>query len=157
MAVTFSNYLKVVFVPEDICEMRDAILRENCFTVQHFNYESKRCHDAGSSSTYHSEASTKLDFTVRINTPVCGKQLLAHMQDPEQHAYSFIFNATFKPTGRLLDYDDAMMATGYIIDIEEDFTTIQKKEQPEQMLMHIHLLLNAITFVGKEHNITLTV
>ena len=157
MADTFSNYLKVVFVPEDLCEMSEAILRSNCMTVQHFNYESKREHDAETGTTYHREDSTVLDFTVRINTPDCGKQILAHMQDYEQHAYSFLFNATFKTTGRLDDYDDALMAVGSIIDVEEKFDTIQKTGQQEQMLMHVKLLLNSITFIGKENNLKMVV
>ena len=155
MAEIYSNHLKVVFTPEDICEMRDAILREKCFTVQHFNYESKRRH--GASSTYHTEDSTILNFTVRINTPDDGKQLFAHMLDQESHAYSFLFNATFKPLGRIDNYEDAMMATGCIVDIVEEFNSTPNADMQEQMLMHVKLLLTSITFVGKENNLVLAV
>ena len=147
MVTSYSNYLKVVFSPEDLCEMSDDILRSNCFTVQHFHYESKRRRDNDSG----------MDITIRINEPDCGKQLLEHMQDSEQHSYALLFNATFKPTGRLDDYDDALMATGYIINIEEVFETAQQNGQQEQMLMHIHLLLNTITFIGKENNLIFNV
>ena len=147
------NYLKVVFVPEDISEMSAAVLRSNCLTVQHFNYESCRRHNSETTLTYHAEEATTLDFTIRINNADCGKQLLTQMLDSELHAYSFIFNATFKPTGRLLDYDDAMMAQGYIIDIQEEFSTQSETGQTEQMLMHIRLLLNSVTFFGKEDNL----
>lgn len=157
MVTSYSNYLKVVFSPEDLCEMSDAILRSNCFTVQHFHYESKRRRDNDSGIDIHAEESTLMDITIRINEPDCGKQLLQHMQDSEQHSYALLFNATFKPTGRLDDYDDALMATGYIINIEEVFETAQQNGQQEQMLMHIHLLLNTITFIGKENNLIFNV
>ena len=157
MVTFYSNYLKVVFTPEDLGEMSDAILRSNCHTVQHFHYESKRLRDPDSGIDIHAEDSTLMDITIRINNPNCGKQLLQHMQDVELHAYTFLFNATFKPTGRLDDYDDALMATGYIINIEETFDTPQQAEQQEQMLMHIRLLLNTITFVGMDNNLVFNV
>lgn len=147
------NYLKVVFVPEDICEMTAAVLRSNCLTVQHFNYASSRHHNSETTLTYHAEKATTLDFTIRINNADCGKMLLTHMLDSELHAYSFIFNATFMPTGRLLDFDDAMMTQGYIIDIQEEFHTQTETGQAEQMLMHVRLLLNSVTFLGKEDNL----
>ena len=153
----YSNYLKVVFVPEDICEMSDAVLRSNCFTVQHFSYNSQRRRQTATGNTTHAEDATLLNITIRINTPDCGRQLLDHMQDQELHAYSFLFNATFKPTGRIADYEDAMMTRGYIVDIEEDFSTNRKGGQQEQMLMHIRMLLRSITFVGRENNVVLTV
>ena len=157
MVTFYSNYLKVVFAPEDLGEMSEAILRSNCYTVQHFHYESKRLRDNNSGMDVHAEDSTLMDITIRINTPNCGKQLLEQMQDIEPHAYTLLFNATFKPTGRLEDYDDAIVATGYIINIEEAFDTPQQPEQQEQMLMHIQLLLNTITFVGMDNNLVFNV
>ena len=153
MALSFSNHLKVVFVDEDLCEMSEAILRSNCLTVQHFSYESKRNHDNRSGSTLHNEDSTILDFTIRIDTPDRGKRLLEQMQEQEDFAYSFLFNATFKQNGRLDDYDDGMVAQGSIIDIEEVFSS----DNQEQMLMHIKLLLLSITFIGKEQNLVMVV
>lgn len=153
MADTYSNYLKVVFVAEDLLEMSDAILHSNCFTVQHFHYESRRNHNIRTGITLHSEESPVLDCTIRINAPDCGRQLLEHIQDPMQNTYTFLFNATFKPTGRLEDYEDAMVASGCIVDIMEEFTSGKE----EQMLMHIKLLLNSITFIGKESNLLMVV
>lgn len=157
MADTYSNQLKVVFVSEDISEMPDAILRENCFTVQHFSYESKHRRHAETGNTSHAEDASLLDISIRINTPDCGKELLAHMQDQERHPYSFLFNATFKPSGRIEDFDDGMTAVGYIVDIQEDFGSSIQMDQQEQMLMHIKLLINSITFIGKEGNTTLNI
>lgn len=153
MADNYSNHLKVVLVMEDICEMSDAILRSNCFTVQHFHYESRRSRNDESGVIRYAEDSTVLDITIRINNPDGGKQLFAHMQDQELHTYSFLFNATFKPTGRIDRYEDAMMTFGYVVDIEEDFSSNQPSGRQEQMLMHVKLLLSSIVFMGRDRNL----
>lgn len=151
MAGSYSNQLKVVFALEDLCEMSAAILRANCFTVQHFHYRSQRSRDDRTGVTLSDEQPSLLDFTIRIDTPDCGKRLLEQMHEHEVYAYTFLFNATFKETGRLWDYEDALVAQGCIVDIQEVFTGGDE----EQMLMQVQILLRAITFVGKEHNIVL--
>ena len=153
MPQSYSNYLKVIFVPEDLCEMSEAILRSDCLTVQHFSYKSQRNHNTRTGLTLHDEDSTILDFTIRIDTPDCGKKLLEQIQSNEQFSYSFLFNATFKSSGRLLDYEDALVAYGSIIDIEEEFYTPTQPQNQELMLMHVKLLLLSVTFIGKNQNL----
>ena len=157
MPERYSNYLKVILFPENICEMSVGILRNQCFTVQRFNYESKRRRGEEGRTAYHAEDVTVLEFTIRINSPENGKLFLSHMKELEPHDYSFLFNATFKSTDRIDNYEDALVATGYIIDIEEVFNSAKSEGQTEQMLMHVKLLLNNITFVGKQKNLMLSI
>ena len=89
--------------------------------------------------------------------PETGKELFSQIQKQESFAYSFLFNATFNAINSLESYEDAMVARGNIIDIEEVFYTERNNGQQEQMLMHVKLLLNSITFVGKQHNLELSI
>lgn len=157
MPERYSNYLKAILFPENICEMSAGILRNQCFTVQHFNYESRRSRSEGGRTTYHAEEASVLDFTIRILTPESDKLLLSHMKEQQPHDYSFLFNATFKSTDRIESYEDALVTSGYIIDIEEVFKSVNDGNQTDQMLMHVKLLLNGITFVGKQHNLELSI
>lgn len=157
MPERYSNYLKAILFPENFCEMSVGIMRNQCFTVQCFNYESKRRRGEDGRTAYHAEDATMLDFTIRINSPENGKLFLSHMKELEPHDYSFLFNATFKATDRIDNYEDAMVASGYIIDIEEVFNSTRNEGQTEQMLMHVKLLLNNITFVGKQKNLVLSI
>ena len=157
MADNYSNYLKVILFPGDICETNVGVSRNNCFTVQHFNYESKRYRSEKNKDNYNAEEPTVLEFTIRINTPKTGKELFLQMKDQDSFAYSFLFNSTFNATNSLTSYDDAMVARGHIIDIEEVYNTEKGKGLQEQMLMHVKLLLNSITFVGKQHNLELSI
>ena len=157
MADNYSNYLKVILFTGDICETYAGITRDHCFTVQHFDYESKRFRSKENDANFHAEEPTILDFTIRINTPETGKELFSQIQKQESFAYSFLFNATFNAINSLESYEDAMVARGNIIDIEEVFYTERNNGQQEQMLMHVKLLLNSITFVGKQHNLELSI
>ena len=62
--------------------------------------------------------------------------------------YSFIFNATFDEHQRLTLYDDAIAIKGFVVDVAEAF---QSKTE-EQMLLTVEVLLNRITYVGKDSN-----
>lgn len=157
MVDTYSNYLKVILFPGDICEINAGISRNNCATVQHFNYESKRFRSVDNDMNYHAEEPSVLDFTIRLNAPDTGKQLLSQIQRLETFAYSFIFNATFNATNSLVSFDDAMVAHGNIIDIEEVLSTSKSDGQQEQMLMHVKVLLSAVTYIGKKDNRRLSV
>ena len=156
MADNYSNYLKVILFPGDISETDAGISRDNCFTVQHFDYESFRYRSKDNSVNYHAEGPTVLNFTIRINTPETGKELFTQIQEQESFAYSFLFNTTFNALNTMESYEDAMVAKGHIIDIEEVFSTDKSNVQQEQMLMHVKLLLNNITFIGKQDNLMLT-
>lgn len=157
MADNYSNYLKVILFPGDICETNAGVSRSNCFTVQHFSYKSKRYRGNKSRVNYHAEEPTVLEFTIRINTPNTGKDMFSQIKDQDSFAYSFLFNSTFGATNMLTSYDDAMVACGHIIDIEEVFSTSKNGNPQEQMLMHVKLLLNTITFIGKQHNLVLSI
>lgn len=157
MADNYSNYLKVILFPGDICETNAGVSRSSCFTVQHFNYESKRYRSKKSKDNYHAEEPTVLEFTIRINTPNTCKELFSQMRYQDSFAYSFLFNSTFNATNMLTSYDDAMVARGHIIDIEETFSTSKNGNPQEQMLMHVKLLLNTITFIGKQHDLVLSI
>ena len=156
MAELFSNYLKVILYPEDIFEMHGVIRRDECFTVQHFNYESKR-RRIGNTFTRDTEDATILDLCVRINTPVSGKLFLEQMKDVEKHAFSFLFNATFNAMNAVETYEDAMVVCGYIVDVDEEFATVGQTGQAEQMLMNVKLLINTVTFIGKQNNMVLSI
>ena len=157
MADNYSNYLKVVLFSGDICESNAGISRNRCFTVLHFDYESKRFRSKDNDVNYHAEEPTILTFTIRINTPETGKELFSQMQTQESFPYSFLFNATFSAMNSVENYEDAMVARGHIIDIDEEFITDTNNNRQEQMLMKVKLLLNTITFVGKQRNIVLSI
>ena len=157
MADTYSNYLKVILYPGDITEINAGISRNSCFTVQHFNYESKRFRSEDNNTNFYAEEPTVLEFTIRINTPETGKELYNQIQKHESFGYSFLFNATFSVTNTVESYEDAMVARGHIIDIEEVFASDTHNKQQEQMLMNVKLLLNTITFIGKQRNQELTI
>ena len=157
MADNYSNYLKAILFLGDISETNAGISRHNCFTVQHFDYKSKRYRSQDNKINYHAEEPTVLDFTIRINTAETGKELFSQIKQQESFSYSFLFNATFNAMSSLENYEDALVAGGHIIDIEEEFGTETNKEQQEQMLMHVKLLLNTITFIGKQRNLVLSI
>ena len=60
---------------------------------------------------------------------------------------SFIFNATFSPTGRLTEYEDGMITYGYIIGVDEGCDN-DDITGDEQLLIHVRMQLCNMYFLG---------
>lgn len=157
MSRLLSNELKAVLVVEDIMEQGISVWQGNCFTVQHFSYScSRRRNNAG--APYGTTLPSYLDFTVKVASDNNGKVFVDRMRLDETFPYSFLFNARFNEKSRLSEFEDAMVATGYVVDVEECYDTEQNAEQSaEQMLIRVRLLLSNIAYLGEERTLRLMI
>ena len=142
------NYLKAILFTEDFCEVGGSVLQSSCYTIQEYTYRCFRNRD-GLGNSYGSIHSDYLDFTVRVDAERGCKRFYQRMADQANAPFSFIFNASFSPSGRLKGYDDGMVTYGYVIDIEESCCDADA-DHPNQLLLHVKLLLSNIVYVGHE-------
>ncbi len=154
MAYINSLY-NAMLVAEDVNEVGASITRDKCYVVQHYSYSSeRRRHDVQMIESM--EMSSYIDFVIRIANANAGKQFYQQMRVNEAFTYSFLFNATFNGSGRMLGYEDGMIVKGYIVDIEEDISASNQEEGKDtQVLMKVKLLLNSITYIGNEKSLVL--
>ncbi|MGM9760184.1 MAG: hypothetical protein ACI30I_08745 [Parabacteroides sp.] len=154
MAENLSNYLKALVTLEDLT-LGLPIRQKGCQTVQHFSYRCGRSRNS-QGKPYGPTTASILHFTLKSLSNNESKHFYRRLQDNETHTFSFLFNATFDGLQLLSDYDDAMVVTGYVIDIEEFFgTQMEEIEDKEQMYMRVDLLVESIEYVGKMSNRTL--
>lgn len=156
MAMNLSNHLKAIIYPgniltEDVC----GIHKDKCFTVLHFNYECCKERDKAG-FPYGKTTSTFLDFTLRLMSPEDGKMFYQQMHRNEPCDYTFMFNVKFKQ--HLLDSlikesEDDMVVSGYVVDVEDDYTTTPLGDgTTEQMQIHVKLLVANMTYIGTNGN-----
>ncbi len=149
-----SNNIKAILIPEDFTEMK-RVAQEKCLTVQHFDYKCQRCRNE-EGVPYGSTVSVILNCTIR--TANSFQAYYDNLKSNNPYSYTFIFNAVFDQQKQLADYEDAMVVTGHIIDIEESFNSAKNaEEESEQMLCYIKILLSGITYVGKSSNKVLSI
>ena len=68
MATLLSNELKAVVVPDNFLDNPINVLKENCLTVQHFDYECEhKRNDSG--EVYGATKPVILEFSIRVNSP----------------------------------------------------------------------------------------
>jgi len=89
-----------------------------------------------------------LEFTISADAERGTKRFYQRMKEHDNAAFSFIFNASFGTNDRLSGFDDGMVAYGYVVDIEEQCHD-NDDNRPEQLLLHIKLLLSNINYVGR--------
>ena len=153
----FSNQLKAMLVLDDITEDGVSVWQDNSFTVQHFSYECRRERN-GFGIPYGDTLPAYLDFTVRIANGDSGKLFYQRMHPYGSFPFSFLFNASFNELRRISACDDAMVATGYLIGLEETYESrASENGEAEQMLLHARLLLCNIAYLGRERVLKLTV
>ena len=148
MATLYSNELKALLVPEDFLENPMSVLKEQCLTVQHFDYQCEHKRNA-SGEVYGSTEPVILKFSIRVNSPRQARVFYNNLLSNSDHSYSFLFNATLFNRQYVTGYEDAMVVNGYVIDVEDDFTNEPTSEgSTEQMLIHVKLLVVNITYIG---------
>ena len=152
MAALYSNELKAVVVMENFLENPLNVMKENCMTVQHFNYECEhKRNEAG--EIYGSINPVMLEFTVRVNSPRQARAFYKELVSNEHSNYSFLFNVTYNENQRLNTYEDGMVVNGYIVHIEENYTTAAQQDGSNtQIELSVKLLSRSVTYLGADNN-----
>lgn len=152
MATLYSNELKAVVVMENFLENPLNVMKENCMTVQHFNYECEhKRNEAG--EIYGSINPVMLEFTVRVNSPRQARAFYKELVSNEHSNYSFLFNVTYNENQRLNTYEDGMVVNGYIVHIEENYTTAAQQDGSNtQIELSVKLLSRSVTYLGADNN-----
>ena len=152
MATLYSNELKAIVVAEDFLENPKNVLKENCLTVQHFDYQCEHKRNA-SGEVYGPTEPVMLKFTIRVNSPKHAKVFYHHLLSHSCFSYSFLFNATFNANQRLADYEDGMVVNGYVVSVEENFSTGRNMTgEDEQILLNVRILTRSVTYLGRENH-----
>lgn len=152
MATLYSNELKAVVVMENFLENPLNVMKENCMTVQHFNYECEhKRNEAG--EIYGAVNPVMLEFTVRVNSPRQARAFYKELVSNEHSNYSFLFNVTYNENQRLNTYEDGMVVNGYIVHIEENYTTAAQQDGSNtQIELSVKLLSRSVTYLGADNN-----
>lgn len=152
----YSYELKAVVVTDNFLDNPLSVMKENCLTVQHFDYlcEHKR---NDSNQLFGATQPVIMNFTVRVNSPRHAKTFYQRLLNNGYESYTFLFNATYNENQRLKDYDDGMVVDGYVIRIEESYQSEKDANgTSEQMTLDIQLLLRSVTYLGRSNNHTNT-
>ena len=122
MATLLSNELKAVVVPDNFLDNPINVLKENCLTVQHFDYECEhKRNDSG--EVYGATKPVILEFSIRVNSPRHARMFYRRLISNEHSCFSFLFNITYGANERMSGYDDGMVVDGYVVHVEETYTT----------------------------------
>ena len=150
MATLYSNELKALVVPENFLENPKNVLKENCLTVQHFDYECEHKRNA-SGEVYGPTEPVILKFSIRVNSPRHARVFYTNLVSNAYYNYSFLFNATFNSFQRLSDYEDGMVINGYVVNVEEDYISLHNEAgESNQILLNVTLLVRSVTYMGRE-------
>ena len=141
-----SQQLKAVMFLEDINEGIPA-RQENGFTIQHFDYSCFRSRNKMGIPYGPSNASLML-ITLKTISSDGYKELYQRLNSMEQYDFSLIFNATYDDYRILQDYEDAMIAHGYVVEIEELFDTTDT--QHNGMTLNMKILLHSLDYIGSK-------
>jgi hypothetical protein len=151
-----SDQLKATLFPDALQDQGNNVLKEKCSTLQHFNYCCQRSRD-DAGFPYGPTNTTVMSFTVRLVRPEEGTLYHQRLTENDPYDYTFLFNATFNEQQRLKGYDNMLVVNGFLIDVEDDFCTGGHDKDDRQMLIHVKLLVNSITYKGKTTDKTLEI
>ena len=151
MATLLSNELKAVVVPDNFLDNPINVLKENCLTVQHFDYECEhKRNDSG--EVYGATKPVILEFSIRVNSPRHARMFYRRLISNEHSCFSFLFHITYGATERMSGYDDGMVVDGYVVHVEETYTTKVDDNGDKQMMLNVTLQVRSVIYLGRENN-----
>lgn len=146
------NELKAIVVMNNLLEASGSITRDQCMSVEHFDYHFAHKRDE-KGHTYKASEPAMLNFSVRLNSVEQAKPFYKQLTVIEYGPLSFLFNAAFSDTRHLTDYDDAMVVDGFIVDVQEDFSsTALTAQSEEQIILRARMLVRSVTYIGRNEN-----
>ena len=140
------KYLKAILFTNNLAEVSGSVVQSQCFTVQDYHYHCYRERDE-QGNPYGGILSDYLDFTVVVSDLDACKFFYQCMDLSENTPMSFIFNANFSPSGRLINYEDGMITYGYVVNVDEGCMNDDASGE-EQVLIHVKMLLSNVFFLG---------
>ena len=140
------KYLKAILFTNNLAEVSGSVVQSQCFTVQDYHYHCYRERDE-QGNPYGGILSDYLDFTVVVSDLDACKFFYQCMDLSENTPMSFIFNANFSPSGRLINYEDGMITYGYVVNVDEGCMNDDNSGE-EQVLIHVKMLLSNVYFLG---------
>ena len=141
-----SNHLKAALFSGEVQDEGQNVLKEKCCTLEFFSYRCERSRN-DAYFPYGGTNPSVLSFTVRLVQPNEGMVYHQRLLENVPYDYTFLFNASFNDQQRLKGYDNMFIVNGYVIDVEDDFTSGSKESR--QMLIRVKLFINSITYKGK--------
>lgn len=140
------KYLKAILYSNNVAEVGGSLVQSQCYTVQDYHYHCYRKRD-GQGNPYGGIFSEYLDFSVVVADLESSKFFYQAMDQHDNTPVSFLFNATFGPTGRLSEFEDGLVTYGYVVNVDEGCEDDDVTGE-EQVLLHVRMLLSNMFFLG---------
>jgi hypothetical protein len=144
MTEFFSNQLKAVLFLGDITELKN-LRQEDGYTIQDFDYQSFRSRDKLGQPYGPSNASLAR-ITLRSISGDGYKSLYNILKQRECYSFSVLYNVKYADDRLVESYDTATVLNGYIVEIEEIFSTNNKKSP--SMILNMKVLLHDVNYIG---------
>ncbi len=145
MEANLSNNLKVVLFVGDFIEHKQ-IIRTSCYTVQSYDYDFYRNRtDLG--IPFGQTIKPFVKISIKTLPKSISKMFYERLKLNDVFSFSLIFNAKYDDNKQLSNYDEAMIVSGYVVSVSENFKSRESKESSDRMLMDITIMVRTIKFV----------
>lgn len=157
MIDNISRHLKGIFVAHDVSDSTCRISRAQCLTLQHYQFDCERQLNEQGMPFGRTLPST-LSFTVRVIDNDDCRSFYKWLVDHQIHDFSIVFNASYDTLQYLSDWDAALVATGYMMEVDEQFSSWNGRQaENQQMTVKMKVLLSEIRFLGESGDKTIEI
>lgn len=144
--------IKGFFFTEDLRSV-SKIRQDRCIPIERYEYTLNRSRRDNGEPNPVATSGSILSITVNIGSRNSLKVFYERIKDPNPSAFSVIFDAGFDEDGYLEDYYSALILTGSIVSVDEDFQTSEAIET-DVFCMTLQVLIQNLTVCGTSKNVT---
>lgn len=157
MADIISNHINVALYLGNVRDTGMNIPKSDVFIVQSYNYSCRKSRNQ-KGLPYGNTNITYLEFSLRNFTEKLETELLRGLQSAVAQEFTFIIDAKYDKSARLEECEDAFIARGFVVDIDEFFSTYYNSSSDDgQRFIRIKLLLSSIKYIGDNNDLELKI
>lgn len=139
-----SNNIKAVIFNDNMVDI-GYVQRHQCYVVQHYDFTLNRSRNA-TGTVYGFDAGSMLMLTVRIGQMQNLIPFYQRLESKDLSYFSFIFNGVYDETNILNRYDSAILVSGYLVDICEEYERY-KSDNSSHMMLHLSILIRSVKYL----------
>ncbi len=156
MSFVLSNHQKAVVFSGDILEGDGKFSQDDSLVVQNLDYNFERtCNSNG--IPFGITANPVVEFSIRFMEDCKVKSFFSLLNDNDLVEFSLVFGATFDANRKTCDYQNAIVLSGYVVEVDQDYSYNESSTGEFQRLLKIRFLAAEVTYAGSQSNKTLVI
>lgn len=140
-----SNNTKAVLFNDNMLDI-GMVQRSQCYVVQQYSFTLNRSRNA-TGTIYGFDSGSRIVLSIRVGANQSLTPFYQRLNSSDLAYFSFIFNARYDEMNIVEGYDSAILVSGYLVDISEDYERYTPNNEESAMNVRFCILIREVKYL----------